>query len=144
MPVLPLSQSAGYAVLALSALEDPGGSPVQVQEVAEWTGAPGPYLAKVFNTLTKAGIVVAKRGNKGGVLLARPAAEITLEAVAEAMDDSEWRCKCLLGLAECSDERACPVHAFWSQERETIHAQLASTTLADVARFERQRKLALS
>ena len=141
--MLPLSQSAGYAVLALSCLDDPGGSPVQVQEVADWTGAPGPYLAKVFNALTKAGLVVAKRGNKGGVMLARPAKEITVEELAEAVDGSEWRCQCLLGLAECSDERACPVHVFWSRERDAIHAQLKGTTLADVARFEHQRKSAL-
>lgn len=140
--MLPLSQSAGYAVLALSCLEDPGGSPVLVQDVAEWTGAPGPYLAKVFNALTKAGLVVAKRGNKGGVILARPAVAITLDEVAEALDGTGWLCECLLGLTECTDERACPVHTFWKEEREKIHAQLKGTTLADVARFERTHRLA--
>lgn len=140
--MLPLSQSAGYAVLALSCLEDPGGSPLLVQEVATWIQAPGPYLAKVFNTLAKAGLVVAKRGNKGGVILARPAAEITLDEVAEALDSPAWREECLLGLTECTDERACPVHAFWKEERERIHAQLKGTTLADVARFERTHRLA--
>lgn len=137
--MLPLSQSAGYAVLAMSCLEDPGGQPVLVQDVAAWTGAPGPYLAKIFSALARGGLVVGKRGNQGGVILARPAREITLSELAEVLDGSGWRANCLLGLVECSDERACPVHAFWKTEREKIHDELSAVTLADVARFERDR-----
>ena len=137
--MLPLSQSAGYAVLAVSCLEDPGGQPVLVQDVATWTGAPGPYLAKIFSTLTKAGLVIGKRGNQGGVILAKPAKQITLSELAEVLDSDGWRCSCLLGLEECSDERACPVHAFWKETRERIHGELLGITLADVARFERER-----
>jgi len=138
----PLSQSAGYAVLALSCLEDPGGSPIMVQDVADWIGAPGPYLSKVFHALGKAGLVVTKRGRRGGVILVRPAKEITLDQIAEAMDGDGWRTSCLLGLATCSDERACPVHAFWTEERTRIFNELQHATLADVARFERTHRLA--
>ena len=138
----PLSQSAGDAILALSCLEDPGGAPVLVQDVAMWTGAPGPYLSKVFHALGKAGLVATKRGRNGGVTLMRPAREITLETIAGAVDGEEWKESCLLGLATCSDERACPVHTFWTEERKRILAELESTTLADVARFERTHRLA--
>ena len=137
--MLPLSQSAGYAVLALSCLEDPGGEPVLVQDVAAWTGAPGPYLAKIFSTLARAGLVIGKRGNQGGVVLAKPAKEVTLDQLAEVLDSAGWRTSCLLGLEECSDERACPVHVFWKDIREKIHGELSALTLADVARFERER-----
>lgn len=137
--MLPLSQSAGYAVLALSCLDDPGGQPVLVQDVAAWTHAPGPYLAKIFSALAKAGMVIGKRGNQGGVILARPAKQIFLSELAEVLDSAGWRSSCLLGLVECSDERACPVHAFWKNERERIHGELTEVTLADVARFERER-----
>ncbi len=137
--MLPLSQSAGYAVLALSYLEDPGGQPVLVQDVAARTGAPGPYLAKIFSTLAREGFVIGKRGNQGGVILAKPAKEITLDRLAEVLDSAGWRTSCLLGLEECSDERACPVHFFWKDVREKIHAELSALTLADVARFERER-----
>jgi Rrf2 family protein len=113
-----------------------------VQEVASWIGAPGPYLSKVFHALGKARIVDTKRGRRGGVVLTRPAREITLDAIADAMDGDEWRTSCLLGLAECSDERACPVHAFWTEERVRIYNELQKVTLADVARFERTHRLA--
>ena len=113
-----------------------------VQEVADWIGAPGPYLSKVFHALGKAQLVVTKRGRRGGVVLMRPAKEITLDQIAEAMDGDGWRTSCLLGLATCSDERACPVHAFWTEERTRIFNELQSATLADVARFERTHRLA--
>jgi Rrf2 family protein len=140
--MLPLSQSAGYAVLALSCLDDPGGQPVLVQDVAARTGAPGPYLAKIFSALAKAGLVVGKRGNQGGVILARPAKQISLSELAEVLDDAGWRSSCLLGLMECSDERDCPVHLFWKGERERIHGELTKVSLADVAKFERERQSA--
>ena len=137
----PLSQSAGYAILALSCLDDPGGEPIRVQSVAEWIGAPGPYLSKVFHALGKAQLVATKRGRNGGVILMRPAREITLDMIAGAMDGEEWQSSCLLGLATCSDERACPVHTFWTEERKRILNELVTTTLADVARFERTHRL---
>lgn len=137
----PLSQSAGYAILALSCLDDPGGEPILVQSVAEWIGAPGPYLSKVFHALGKAQLVATKRGRNGGVVLMRPAREISLDMIAAAMDGEEWQTSCLLGLATCSDERACPVHSFWTEERKRILNELQTTTLADVARFERTHRL---
>ena len=113
-----------------------------VQDVAQWIGAPGPYLSKVFHALGKARLVDTKRGRRGGVILVLPAKEITLEQIADAMDGDEWRTSCLLGLTVCSDERACPVHAFWTIERTRIYNELQNTTLADVARFERSHRLA--
>jgi Rrf2 family protein len=125
----------------LSCLDDPGGEPILVQSVAEWIGAPGPYLSKVFHALGKAQLVATKRGRNGGVILMRPAREITLDMIAGAMDGEDWQTSCLLGLATCSDERACPVHTFWTAERMRILTELQSTTLADVARFERTHRL---
>ena len=83
----------------------------------------------------------AKRGVKGGVVLARPASEITLAQVSEALNGEDCRCTCLLGLTECSDDRGCPVHLFWKEQRELIFAEVSKTTLADLARFEQGRRL---
>ncbi len=138
--MLPLSQTAGYAVLALSCLEDPGGAPALVQDVAARTGIPRAYLSKLMNSLVHKGLVTAKRGNKGGVVLARPASEISLDVIAEAVDGEAWRNACLLGFSSCSDERGCPTHAFWKEERERIHTHLQQNTLADIARFERSSR----
>jgi hypothetical protein len=64
---------------------------------------------------------MAKRGNKGGVVLALAAKEITLDLIAEAVDGSEWRNQCLLGFKDRSDERAAPATPSWKSERDHIH-----------------------
>ncbi len=134
--MLPLSQSSGYAVLAMSCLQDPGGKPTLVVDVAARTGFPRPYLSKMIHKLAKVGLVMAKRGNKGGVVLALAAKEITLDLIAEAVDGSEWRNQCLLGFKDCSDERACPSHTFWKAERDHIHRCLKDISLEEIRTFE--------
>jgi DNA-binding IscR family transcriptional regulator len=84
--------------------------------------------------------VLAKRGNKGGVVLSLPAKEITLDLIAEAVDGVAWRDQCLLGFKECSDERACPAHTFWKAEREHIHRCLNDISLEEVRTFEGQSR----
>ena len=133
-----LSQTTGYAIKALTCIA--GGCRVQqVRDISECTGIAAPYLAKVVVRLGKAGILVSKRGNKGGVWLARKPAEITLHQISEAVDGGDHFGSCLLGLDNCSDERACPTHEFWKVTRGKIRKQLEQTTLADVLAFEAKR-----
>jgi Rrf2 family protein len=138
--VLSLSQTTGYAILALACLEEVQGHWAKVGAISECTGIPMPYLSKLLHHLRQAGIVVAKRGTFGGYALAAPAQDTSLLQVAEAVERESWMPKCLLGLAECSDERACPVHDFWSKERARIGTKLAKITIKDAARFERRRR----
>lgn len=132
--MLPLSQTTGYAVRALRCLQEPGGSPVLVEDVAEYTGIPRSYLSKLVHKLAKRGLVVARRGHHGGVVLAKPSAEITLEELSEVIDGVAWRNRCLLGLLGCTDETPCVLHGFWQQTLEQILGRLRSVTLADLAR----------
>ena len=53
--MLPLSQTTGYAVRALQCLQEPGGHPVLVEEVADCTGIPRSYLSKLVHKLAKKG-----------------------------------------------------------------------------------------
>ncbi|TVR53239.1 MAG: Rrf2 family transcriptional regulator [Puniceicoccaceae bacterium] len=134
--MLSLSQTTGYAIVALSRLEGPGGNPRLVKEVAGETGLSSFYLSKIMHQLGKAGLVITKRGFKGGVTLARKPSEISLLDISVAIDGEEWFGRCLLGLEKCSDERGCPAHRFWKGTREAIHQQLVQTNLEEVADFE--------
>ncbi|MDR3683688.1 MAG: Rrf2 family transcriptional regulator [Geothrix sp.] len=148
--MLPLSQTTGYAVRALRCLQEPGGHPVLVEEVADYTGIPRSYLSKLIHKLAKRGLVVARRGHHGGVVLARPSTEITLEDLSEAIDGVAWRKRCLMGLLGCTDAAPCVLHTFWQETLEQILARLRSVTLADlvenhdpgVDRFRAQHGLA--
>ena len=131
--MLPLSQTTGYAVRALCCLQEPGGQPVLVEEVAESTGIPRSYLSKLIHKLAKKGLVKARRGHHGGVVLAKPSTEITLEELSEAIDGVAWQKRCLMGLLGCSDATPCVLHEFWHETLEQILARLRAVTLADLA-----------
>jgi Rrf2 family protein len=132
--MLPLSQTTGYAVRAMRCFQEPGGEPVLVEEVAHYTGIPRSYLSKLVHNLAKRGLVVARRGHHGGVVLAKPAAEITLAELSEAIDGVAWRKRCLLGLLGCTDETPCVLHDYWQETLQQILTRLNGVTLADLAR----------
>ena len=132
--MLPLSQTTGYAVRALRCLQEPGGPPVLVEEVAKHTGIPRSYLSKLVHKLAKKGLVTARRGHHGGVVLARPSTEITLQDLSEAIDGVAWQKRCLMGLLGCTDATPCVLHDFWQETLEQILARLRSVTLADLSR----------
>lgn len=136
--MLGLSQGVGYAVKAMGCLSE-GGDSHFVRDVAECAQVPPSYLTKVFKKLVDADILTSKRGWAGGTRLARAPESITLLEIVEAIDGKDWNCGCLLGQDFCSDDRACPTHAFWKVERQKIAANLRETTLAACIEFERRR-----
>lgn len=135
-----LSQAVGYAATALGYVAAAGGKPVLVKEIAEACDIPAPYLAKIIHSLSRLGLVLTQRGIGGGVTLARAAQEITLYDLCQAMGDPIVQKRCMLGTAECSDERACPAHKFWVVHRGKQVEFLKQTNLADIAAFETRRR----
>ncbi len=136
-----LTQSSGYATSALACIAAMGGQPILVKEIAEACGIPAPYLAKLIHTLGRKGIVATQRGVGGGVTLAKDAQNLTLFDVCLAMDDPIVQTRCMLGTAECSDERACPAHRFWSAHRMKQIEFLRETTISQIAAFEVRRRM---
>lgn len=134
--MLALSRTAGYAILALSCLEEAADRWVLVKDIVGRVNVPGPYLAKILHTLAKAGVVCAKRGYRGGFMLARPAAQVSIAEIVNAIEGATWLGGCLLGFTECTDDRACPAHALCKTERAKIQSFLEKLTLRDVADFE--------
>ncbi|MBL9031733.1 MAG: Rrf2 family transcriptional regulator [Phycisphaerae bacterium] len=135
-----MSQAVGYAATALGFVAAAGGRPALVKDIADATGIPAPYLAKIVQSLARRGIVSTQRGVGGGVLLARPAAEISLYDLCVALGDPAVESRCMMGTAACSDERACPCHSFWTKHRAASIEFLRSQTVADVAAFETRRR----
>jgi Rrf2 family protein len=135
-----LSQTTGYTVMALGCLEGIGGRWVLAKDVAQSTGIPLPYLSKILHALSQTGLVRSKRGYRGGFALARPADQISLLDIAEAVEGPEWLPQCLLGLTNCSKHQSCPTHQFWQEERQRIRQELGRITLQDVVKFQADMK----
>lgn len=129
-----LSKTVGYAVHALSYVENAKVSHCFIQDIALATGIRKPYLAKITNQLTRRGLLTAKRGYRGGVALARSPREISLLQIVQALDDKAWSRPCFFGLENCGAARRCPAHDMWTEMRSRMETILRETTLADVAK----------
>lgn len=128
-----LSQTAGYAIKALSCLAKNHPKPMVAKDISACTGIPLPYLSKFIHKLKKNGLIRGKRGYHGGFTLARPARAVSLMDIACVVDGPGVLPACMLGFQTCSDGFSCPTHAFWMEERARLEDVLRATTIADVA-----------
>lgn len=134
-----LSQTTGYAIEAMACLAASEAKSMMVREVAAKTGIAQAYLAKVVQRLVVAGVVDSKRGYRGGISLSRPPGEISIREIDEAVEIHRPPDRCMLGMTDCSEERACPAHDYWKKTRESMRARLTALTLADIVAFEERR-----
>jgi Rrf2 family cysteine metabolism transcriptional repressor len=115
-------------------------SVVPLAEIAEHDGMPLAYLEHLVARLRKAGLIDSRRGSRGGYLLARPAADITMAEVVEALEGSIAPIECISqgpdGSIVCSREsdpkHVCPTKLLWTRVRGSIVRTLKETTLADL------------
>lgn len=124
------SRSCEYALRALthlSMLDDQ--RMATVKEISEQEHLPKQFLAKLLQTLARAGIVASVKGPGGGFTLAHTADEITLYDVVNCIDGNVDFDRCAVGLLECSDTAPCPLHDQWKILRESIRAYLQRNTL---------------
>jgi Rrf2 family transcriptional regulator, cysteine metabolism repressor len=128
-----LARRAGESV-------DGAESVVPLAEIAEHDGMPLAYLEHLVARLRKAGLIDSRRGSRGGYLLARPAQEITMAEVVEALEGSIAPIECISqasdGRVVCSREsdpnHVCPTKLLWTRVRFSIVRTLRETTLADL------------
>ncbi|WP_170136424.1 RrF2 family transcriptional regulator [Nannocystis exedens] len=78
-----LTTKARYGLRALCHVAHRGYASAHV--IAEQQAIPSRYLEEIIGELRKAGFVVGKRGPRGGYKLARPAADISIAEVLQAL-----------------------------------------------------------
>jgi Rrf2 family transcriptional regulator, iron-sulfur cluster assembly transcription factor len=92
--MLKFSKKLLYAIEAVTDIAyNSGGEPVQIREVTSRQGVPQRYLEQVMQRLVKAGILKGIRGPRGGYLLAKERAKISVGDIARVVmvveDDME-------------------------------------------------------
>jgi Rrf2 family iron-sulfur cluster assembly transcriptional regulator len=81
-----LNRGVEYGIEGLTYLAQAGGDrSTLLREVSRATSIPETFLSKIFQRLVRSGLVRSRRGFRGGFLLARPASQITLREVVEAL-----------------------------------------------------------
>ncbi len=117
--------------------------PVALATMAESESLPLSYLEHLVAKLRHAGLVSSVRGAHGGYRLARPASEIAMLEVVEALEGPITPMECFEtdreGRVLCSHEsdgdRACATKLLWTRVQGGINKALTGTTLAELVEF---------
>lgn len=125
------SQTVEYALRAVVHLAFEAPTARTTEQIAAATRVPKAYLAKVLQSLGRAGIVHAQRGVGGGMTLARPAHELTVLEVVNAVEPIRRIRVCPLGLA-AHGVRLCPLHKRMDQALALVEDAFRQTTLAEI------------
>ena len=116
-------------------------SPVSLGSIAEAEGLPLAYLEHLVQRLRRAGLVESRRGAHGGYSLARPAYEVTMAEVVEALEGVIAPIECITaspdGALVCAREGdpghdPCPTKLLWTRVQGSIVRTLSDLTLADL------------
>jgi Rrf2 family protein len=134
----------GIRVMVELARRD-GDVPVSLSEIAQHDELPLAYLEHLVARLRKAGLVDSRRGARGGYLLARPAVDITMAEVVEALEGSIAPIECISegadGVLRCSREtepdHVCPTKLLWTRVRGSVVTTLQETRLSDLCQTSR-------
>src|ERR671911_1724140 len=141
------STRAEYGVRLMFELGRRGGDePVSLGAVAERENLPLSYLEHLVAKLRKAGLVESQRGAHGGYRLARPAAEIDMLEVVQALEGAIAPMECFHpapeGKVSCSHEsdgdQACATKLLWTRVHGGVSKALSGTTLAELVEFADQ------
>jgi Rrf2 family cysteine metabolism transcriptional repressor len=143
------STKAEYGVRLMVELgrhADDADGPVALSMVAEAEALPLSYLEHLVAKLREAGLVSSVRGAHGGYRLARPASEIDLLEVVQALEGPIAPMECFHtdreGKVSCSHEAddgdACATKLLWTKVQGGVTGALARTTLAELVDFASQ------
>jgi Rrf2 family protein len=133
--MLSISRQTDYAcrvILHLAML--PPGERVTAQGIAKRRLIPRAFVRRVITRLANAGLVTTARGVNGGLELARPASEISLLDVVQAMEGPLALNACVVNPQECPLMKVCSVHEAWVQARDALVAELSQSTFDELAR----------
>lgn len=107
--------------------------------LAEYHGVPAAYLAKHLQAMSRAGLLVAVQGPHGGYRLARPATEISMLDVVEAIDGREPAFRCAEIRRRGPSARPareyrvpCAIHAVMNDADEAWREELRGVSIADL------------
>lgn len=131
---LELTRRGDYAVRAMLALARPGAHQLTASALADATDIPAGYVPQVMGDLIRAGLAANRRGRSGGYRLARPADQVSLLDIVEAVEGDGRRRTCVLRGGPCRPDGSCDVHETFFRAQEAVFGALGGVSLADVTR----------
>jgi len=127
-----LTKESEYCLIALAYLsrQSPEGI-LQMAQVAEAIDVPKPFLSKIFVKLVRQNVLKSFRGLKRGYQLNRPAEDISIKEILEAIEGPDVFQRCVFWSVSCSEEHPCILHDYWAKDTRSDMTQLLTHLTLD-------------
>ena len=128
-----------YSLLITLNLARNGSHPVPARAIAEEERLPPDYTEQICLRLRRAGLVESARGAKGGYMLAKDPAAITVLDVMTACEKGTFALNCEthpVNPERCGPDASCSIRPVWRALQQRIDDLLVSVTLADLLKDE--------
>jgi Rrf2 family protein len=129
-----LTRAADYAVRVMIHLAGlPPGARVSRSELSATVECPEQFLCKVLQGLTRAGLVVSRRGNTGGFELEELHRAASVLEVVEAVEGPIRLNACLASDHACTRQCWCPSQGTWAKAQTALTDVLRAATISQLA-----------
>jgi Rrf2 family protein len=91
------------------------------------------FLSRINSQLVNAGLIRTRRGARGGVMLAKPAADISVYDVVTTIDGPITLIDCIADPESCPLSPDCPYRTFWEETQNALIARMKAVSLQDMA-----------
>ena len=129
-----VTKKADYAIRCVLHLSRDPEAVASVEEISRAMLVPKTFLAKILQSLMRAGIVSSTRGVKGGFRLAKRPKDINLLDVIEAIQGPSAPNLCAIDKRMCQLSSRCTVHPVWMKIREIVEKELKKKTFAELSK----------
>jgi FeS assembly SUF system regulator len=129
-----LTHLADYAVVLMTAAARyPAGARLSATELSSGTGVPLPTAQKLMGQLAVSGLLTSARGASGGFALSRPAGEISLADIVEAVEGPIAMTVCSAGGTDCALDAHCRVKPHMGIVGNAVRGALGAVSLTELA-----------
>lgn len=115
------------------------GSVIPLSEVSQARDIPEKFLAKIFQSLSRSGIVRSHRGVRGGFTLAKDPSQISIRQVLESIQGPYHLMKCVADKQMCPKSDGCALRDLLVLAEHRLCDVFDGHTLADLAKWETTR-----
>ena len=135
--MLRLTKKADYGLMALKYLAEQSAgavpAPASAKDIADAYHIPPQLLAKILQTLAKAGLLVSHAGTNGGYALSRPATDISAFEVIRAIDGPLFITRCITIHGTCDLAGHCTIKEPLRKVNDSIKDLLSAIRISDLA-----------
>ena len=109
--------------------------PVSIKEICKSEKFSNRYLENIFVKLRKAGLVKSLKGEKGGFMLAKNPAEISVYDILTAVETDVAPSRCSVDVTACDRAKNCGIRGVWMGLNAKMKEYLTETNLEQIKKL---------